>query len=559
MSVITRVFFGAPHGDLRRGRESKRFVLVVPGDLGQGGELPESPYPPPFFPRFFMDATQLFNQLWLTLGLLLPIILVARTVVAGTRYSPILIIVIFGLAMGFLLVQSGVAAPGLNEFPLVILLSKVTIIVLTVSFFVGGQELNKIFTRKQLEIEQLVTEAQEEVLLGTKRTQFVFILRSVFILFGIHGIQTLILGIRAGDPIGAFYPLLAYLGLMGSVILIDSRATIVNKPRYIRKGVIEILAILLVLVVSFRIAQWIKPTIALPQIFFAMLVSAGMGFLFPKWHFGPTMRSLLFAGIPVVLAANFLVGGSRILEAFKLSEMNAVMAYGFFGQVFWMFGGLALLIFPGKSNHVRILAPGMAGSLSHSGLTGACTAGDLGEQAAARAPIMINIPFFGHVFVFTILAYSAKTGQLLGFWAAVVVVVGVVLTALSLKVLSKAEQEEAREIRGLMLFSFGWQITAVFGSFLLLHLSGMPLGNSGMAVSSALSHFGLFAATQGGMFGEQAAELIPFIFAMPFLVHPLVFGIFGRAMSYEGRMPQKVVGALAAVGAAGMLGSLLFF
>jgi len=506
-----------------------------------------------------MDASFLFNQLWLTIALILPIVLLSRSVVAGTRYSPILIIVIFGLAMGFLMVQSDMGSPGLIEFPLVILLSKVTIVVLIVSFFVGGQELYKIIKNRKLDIEQLVTESQEEVLLGTKRTQFVFILRSVFILFGVASAQRILSGRTGGDPLASFYPMLCYIGIMGSLILIDSRATIVNKPRYLRKGVLELGAILLVLLLSGMIAAWIKPTIALPRIFFAMVLSASLGFLAPGWHFGPTIRSMLFAGIPVVLAANFLVGGSRILEAFRLSEMNAVMAYGFFGQLFWMFGGLALLIFLGRSNHVRILAPGMAGSLSHSGLTGACTAGDLGETAAARAPIMINIPFFGHVFVFTILAYSARQQQLLWPWAALVVGVGVILTALSLKTLARADSEEAREVKGLMLFSFGWQITAVFGSFLLLHLSGMSLGNSGMAASSALSHFGLFAATQGGMFGEQAADLIPFIFAMPFLVHPLVFGIFGRAMGFEGRMPERVVAGLAVTGLVGMIGALFLF
>jgi hypothetical protein len=135
-----------------------------------------------------------------------------------------------------------------------------------------------------------------------------------------------------------------------------------------------------------------------------MIIASGLGFILARWQFGPTIRALLFAGIPVVLAANFLVGGSRLIQAFSLHEMKAVMSYGFFGQLFWMFGGIALLAF--MQNHVRNLAPGMAGSLSHSGLTGACTAGDLGQEAAARAPIMINVPFIGHLFVFSILAHS---------------------------------------------------------------------------------------------------------------------------------------------------------
>jgi hypothetical protein len=38
----------------------------------------------------------LFNQFWLTLFFVLPMVLVARAVVAGSRYSAILIIVVFG-------------------------------------------------------------------------------------------------------------------------------------------------------------------------------------------------------------------------------------------------------------------------------------------------------------------------------------------------------------------------------------------------------------------------------------------------------------------------------
>jgi len=48
-----------------------------------------------------------------------------------------------------------------------------------------------------------------------------------------------------------------------------------------------------------------------------------------------------------------------------------------------------------------------------------------------------------------------------------------------------------------MLFAFGWQLTAVFGSFLLMHFSGAPISSAAMATSSALSHFGLFAAYPG--------------------------------------------------------------
>ncbi len=495
-----------------------------------------------------------FNQLILAFLVLIPIVLIARTVVAGTRYSPILIIVIFGLIMGAIMVGSGVATEGLPEFPVIILLSQVTIVALIVSFFVGGQEIKKIIVRRHLEIEELVSPSQEEVVLGTKRTQFYFIVRSLFIMMGVYSFYKLIAGYSDGDPIGQSYILLAYIGLVFSIILIDSKASIKNKPAYIRKGVIEFAFLFLIMLASLYCARWIKPIIGLPQIFFAMVISSGLGMVFSRWAFGPTIRALLFAGIPVVLAANFLVGGSRLLQAFGIREMLGVMSYGFFGQIFWMFGGIALLAM--MLNHVRILAPGMAGSLSHSGLTGACTAGDLGQEASARAPIMINVPFIGHIFVFSILAHSAKMQQFAYLPIAIVLLVGVVLTILSLRVLRRSENNEAKEVKGLMLFSLGWQLVAVFGSFFMLGLSGMGIDNAAMATSSALSHFGLFAATQEGMFGESASVMIPFIFAMPFLVHPLVFWMFGRSMTNDGVMPRKTVIALACIGILGVLFSL---
>ncbi|MEI2421210.1 hypothetical protein V6O07_13130, partial [Arthrospira platensis SPKY2] len=140
-----------------------------------------------------------------------------------------------------------------------------------------------------------------------------------------------------------------------------------------------------------------------------------------------------------MLAANFMIGGSRISEAFSITGVNAVLAYGFFGQMLWMFGGIALLMLFGRTDQVRNLAPGLAGALSHSGLTGACTAGDLGRTAARRAPIMINMPFFGHVFVFSVLAMSAQQDSLMIWPALVILLVGVMLTVLSLRGLSRAE------------------------------------------------------------------------------------------------------------------------
>lgn len=505
-----------------------------------------------------LENAHILNQFWLTFLMVVSMVLVSRTLVAGTRYSPILIIVVFGLIMGMILVRTGMASPGLREFPIIDLGSKVTITALAASFFVGGQEIRKIIGRKIINKEDLVTQSTEEIFLGTKFTQFMFLIRAFFILIGIESIKRALTGHNTGDPLDRFYPILGYIGLVASIILIDYRAKITNKSLYIRKGIVETAVILAVLLVAWFLAQWIRPFIALPEIFFAMILSVVLGMIFSDWRFGPTIRSLLFAGIPVVLAANFMVGGSRIADAFMLEGMTSVLSFGFFGQLLWMFGGLALLIWFGRANSIRNLAPGMAGALSHSGLTGACTAGDFGIEPAARAPIMINIPFIGHIFVFSILAASVDAGGLILHWALMVAVAGIAFTVWSLRTLKSANGNDAKEIRGLMLFSLGWQLTAVFGGFIILTFSGMPLSDAVMANSSAISHFGLFAAIQGGMFGDQAAGMIAFVFAMPFLVHPFVFWIFGKTMENNDRMPSAIVYFLAALGLAGVLWALVF-
>jgi hypothetical protein len=499
----------------------------------------------------------ILNQYWLTFLMVISMVLVSRTFVAGTRYSPILIIVVFGLIMGFIMVNTGLATPGLPEFPIIELSSRVTITALMASFFVGGQEIRKLIQSRKIDFKDIVVPSSEELFLGTKATQFMFLIRAFFILTGIESLKRMITGHSTGDTLDLFYPLLGYLGLVASIILIDHRAKIANKVVYIRKGIFETGMILLLLVTSWHISQLIKPFIALPEIFFAMILSVSLGMIMVKWKFGPTIRSLIFAGIPVVLAANFMVGGSRIADAFMLDGMTAVLSFGFFGQLLWMFGGLAILIMFGMANHIRNLAPGMAGSLSHSGLTGACTAGDLGPEAAIRAPIMINIPFIGHIFVFSILAASATTGKLIISYSALVLVVGLVLTFFALRNLRKAMGREGREIRGLMMFSLGWQLVAVFGGLIILSIAGMNLSDAVMANSSAISHFGLFAAIQGGMFGEQAALMIAFVFAMPFLVHPLVFGIFGKTAENNGVMPVKIVYLLALIGIAGVMYAMI--
>lgn len=499
----------------------------------------------------------ILNQFFLTFLMVISMVLVSRTFVAGTRYSPILIIVIFGLTMGYIMVSTGLATPGLPEFPIMELGSRVTITALMASFFVGGQEIRKLMMNKKMDPEDIVVPSSEELFLGTRATQFMFLIRAFFILIGIESLKRMLTGHSAGDALDRYYPLLGYLGVVASIILIDHRAKIANKAVYIRKGIVETAVIITLLVVAWHISKWIRPIIALPEIFFAMVLSVSLGMVLVRWKYGPTIRALLFAGIPVVLAANFMVGGSRIAEAFQLSGMTDVLSFGFFGQILWMFGGLALLIGVARANHIRNLAPGMAGSLSHSGLTGACTAGDLGPEAAVRAPIMINIPFIGHIFVFSILAASAVNNKLIYSYSFLVLAVGVILTAFALRALRKAEANEGKEIKGLMMFSLGWQLVAVFGGLIFLNLAGMGLDDAVMANSSALSHFGLFAAIQGGMFGDQASLMIAFVFAMPFLVHPLVFGIFGNAAEKNGVMPARLVYALAIIGILGVAFSIL--
>ena len=503
-----------------------------------------------------VSKLQILNQFWLSLFLLIPLVLISRTVVAGSKYSPILLVVVFGLTMGYILVASDVASPGLPEFTLIDLISRATIIALIASFFVGGQELRKVFGGLKVESDNSIIPSQEETTVGTTRTQLVYIIHTFFLLLGIEAAFRLIVGIDVSG-LSRYYSLLAYIGLAASIMLIDYKATIQNKRLFVRKGIFETFIIILILIITFYIAAWVRPTIALPQIFFAMLITAGLGAIFYKWSFGPTIRSLLFAGLPVVLAGNFMIGGSRIAEVLNISGMTSVLAFGFFGQLVWMFGGIALLMLFAKTANVRNLAPGLAGGLSHAGLTGACTAGDLGKTAATRTPIMINLPFAAHIFVFSILAISADRGELMMLPALAILAIGAILTVLSLRTLGSANGEDSKEIKGLMQFSLGWQLTAMFGSFVILTIFGMSLSNAAMAATSSLSHFGLFAATQGGMFGSEVADLLPFIFAMPFLVHPFVFFVFGKAMEKDGEMPSLPVFILASIGIVGVIFALL--
>jgi hypothetical protein len=501
-------------------------------------------------------GTRIFDQFWLAIFCLIPLVLIARTIVTGTSYSPVLLIVVFGLSMGYILVKSGVSSPGLPEFQVLEHISRTTVITLAASFFVGGQELRKSFGKAKIEHDDLLIILSDDIVtIGTNRTEFTYIFRAFFILLGIDTTYRIVVGIDSGS----YYPLLAFIGLVGSHIIIDHKAITREKKNYIRKGSLELCVIILIMIITFYIAEWIKPVLALPQIFFVMLAACGLGAIFYKWNLGPTIRALLFAGLPIVLAGNFIIGGSMISEVFEIRGMISVLAFGFFGQLLWMFGGISLIIIFAQTSDVRNLAPALAGGLSHAGLTGACTAGDFGTIARIRAPIMINIPFLAHIFVFSILAASAKRGSLSMIPSVIVLIAGIALTVRSLVTLKSAEMagyeehKDNREVKSLMMFSLGWQLVALFGSFTLLNTFGMQFEHVAVATASSLSNFGLFSAAQSGMFGTEAAALLPFIFAMPFLVHPFVFFLFGKAMNRGGHMPGLPAFVLAFLGLLGVI------
>ncbi|KAB2863105.1 MAG: hypothetical protein F9K39_08960, partial [Exiguobacterium chiriqhucha] len=202
-----------------------------------------------------LSQVQLLNQFWLLMAFVIPMVILSRMVVAGSRFSPILVIVIFGLGLGFAMVEMGIATPGLPEFPLVDFMSRTTIIALVVSFFVGGQELRKILSKQELDMKDIVVPSKEEMFLGTGRTQFIFILRSFFLLVGLEGFFRMMIQPGAAEGIMLYYPILALIGLAASFLLIDHKAQIDDKKVYMRKGVIETVLMLVILFVSYGIAM----------------------------------------------------------------------------------------------------------------------------------------------------------------------------------------------------------------------------------------------------------------------------------------------------------------
>jgi hypothetical protein len=502
-----------------------------------------------------INTLLVFDQFWLTVFLLIPMILVSRMIVAGTKYSPILFVVVLGLALGFILNAAGVVEPGMPTLPMAEMVSGAAVLALIPTIFSGGQALRKTFGKIDFEPEVLEIPSTSKAFVGTTLNQLISIVRALFLVIGIASLARVVLGAQS-NTFSAYYALFAFVGIACATLLVDPKAIIAKERLYLKKGIIELLMIAVILVISSLLTSWVGPFIALPQIFFAMIMAIPLGAVFYKWSFGPTVKSLLFTGLPVVLSANFLIGGSRLSQVAELPGMTPVLAFGFFGQLFWLFGGVSLLMLLAKTTKVRNLAPAIAGGLSHSGLTGACTAGDFGPEAAARAPITVNMPFVAHPFIFGILAVSAAAGALAMIPSLVMVAVGVALVLYATKKLKAANGDDAKEVASITTFAQGWTFTAVFGGMTLLSAFGMSMEYMALGVTSSLSHFGLFAATQGGMFGQHAADLLPMIFAMPFLVHPFVFYFFGKAMDNNNEMPKKPVFILGLIGLAGIVFTL---
>ena len=53
-------------------------------------------------------------------------------------------------------------------------------------------------------------------------------------------------------------------------------------------------------------------------------------------------------------------------------------------------------------------------------------------------------------------------------------------------------------------------------------------------------------------------ELAPIMINVPFLIHPVVFGIFGHAKEKNGVMLKKAISILAIIGIVGVLATLIF-
>lgn len=509
------------------------------------------------------SVTGIVEHLFFSFGLLFLLILIARAVVARTDYSSVLILIVFGLAMGIVLTRSGITTPGIPELPLIDLINRSSVIALVVIFFNGGRELRKIFGDVPLPREEILAPSHREVFYGTNSSHLTLLIRSFFLLIGISGISRLLLGMSPDDPLQHYYPLMGYVSLIIALVLIDTKAIVQSRRHYIQRGIIEIFLLLGILIAANSLTLWQGNTIELPEILFIIILSSALGASMYNWQLGATFNALLFGGLPLVLTANFIVGGSLLEDSIsKAGEFDtsfiAALLYGFVGQLFWLFGGMSLIIWFGKNRYMRNLISGISGGLSHTGLLAASTAGEFGKMTAVRAAILSIISLFSYLFVTIIARLSMGRPIRIVVLTVLVILLGLAITAWSLKLLRRAENLESEEIRALMLFSFGWQMLALFGGVLIFQTFNIDASYGDTVQSANLSHLGLFAILQEGTTNGISGRLMPFIHAMPLLAYPILFWLFGNTINNQGKISTaavRVISLLSVAGIAGIAGT----
>ena len=506
-------------------------------------------------------GSEFISQFLFSLVLTLLLLLVSRAVVAQTRYSSVIIVIVFALGMGVVLTRSGLTTAGIPELPLLNLLSRSTLIALIPIFFIGGQELRKIFGDIPYIKDEINTPSKIEVFYGTTTSQLTLLTRSFFLLIGIAGIKGLLLGYPANDPLARFYPLIGYISLISSLVIIDSKAIVQCRRQYVQRGIVEIFLILAIMIVANSLSVWQGNTISLPEILFIVMISTMLGGTMYSWQSGATFRALFYGGLPVALTASFIIGGSWMEGAFvSFDEIDrsfiGILTYGFFGQLFWIFGGMSLLIYIGHNRHIRNIVAGLSGALSHIGLLAAATAHEMGSIARTRAPIMTIITIFSYLLVTIVDRISLGSPHRIIIASILVILFGILITARSLWILKQSEDLETDEVRAIMLFSFGWQVIAIFSGILLLQIIEIKADFGTLAYSPSLSHIGLFAIFQEGMIHNMAGNITPFVYAMPFLAHPILFWVLGHAMNNReslSTVASRITLTLACLGLTGII------
>ncbi len=96
-------------------------------------------------------------------------------------------------------------------------------------FFCWSTRNQKVNIGKGLDKTHIVVPLDYEIFMGTKFTQFMFLIRPFFVLIKIESMKRFVIAYNNNEPLGNFCQLLGYLRLARSVILIDYRTKITNK------------------------------------------------------------------------------------------------------------------------------------------------------------------------------------------------------------------------------------------------------------------------------------------------------------------------------------------